>query len=218
MLLRLLPLCGFLAVGPVAACETALVLAVDVSGSISTDEYGLQMQGLADALADPDIVHALVGGQDKLALLHWSGQRNQRLSLPWQHMRSPADVAALAASIRQIKRPQDHTDTAIGEALFVSLALFSDVPDCQRFVIDLSGDGVENSGFTLPAARAEVEANGVTLNAIAIEQVASDTILTTYFRNFVVTTGGFVITAHGLADYPRAIRVKLLRELTKALS
>ena len=193
---------------PVRACETALMLAIDVSGSISTDEYGLQMQGLADALADPDIIDALVGGQDKIALVHWSGVRNQRLSLAWQHLRSPADVAALAAEIRLIKRPQDHTDTAIGEALYFALAPFADVPDCRRFVIDLSGDGAENSGNSLPAARAEVAANHVTLNGIAIEENGEATYLTEYFRSYVITPDGFVITARGLADYPRAIRAK----------
>ena len=218
MLRAILVLSGWVFAAPVAACETALLLAVDVSGSISGEEYVLQMQGLADALSDPDIVDALVGGQDKLALVQWSGSRNQRLSLPWQSLRSPADVAALAATIRTIKRPQDHTDTAIGAALYFSLSLFAEVPDCQRHVIDLSGDGAENSGNSLPAARAEVEANGITLNAIAIEESPFTTKLSGYFRRFVVTRGGFVMTARGLQDYPRAIRAKLLRELTKATS
>lgn len=216
---RLVPLLiGCVLASPVQACETALLLAVDVSGSISTEEYGLQMQGMSEALADPDIIHALVGGQDKVALVHWSGARNQRLSLDWQHMRTADDVAALASTIATIKRPQDHTDTAIGEALYFSLPLFSKVPDCLRRVIDLSGDGAENAGHSLPAARAEVEANGITLNGIAIEENAETTHLTGYFRTYVVTPGGFVITARGLGDYPRAIRAKLLRELTKAVS
>ena len=214
--IRILSAC--LIVSPAAACETALLLAVDVSGSISGDEYVLQMHGLADALGDPDIVAALVGGQDKLALVQWSGVRNQRLSLPWQDLRSPADVADLAATLRKIKRPQDHTDTALGPALYFSLALFAEVPECQRRVIDLSGDGAENAGNTLPAARAEVEAHGVTLNAIAIEDDALSTKLSGYFRRFVITPDGFVVTARGLQDYPRAIRAKLLRELTKAVS
>lgn len=217
-LILILSTCLAATPAPALACETALLLAVDVSGSISGDEYVLQMHGLAEALADPDVVAALVGGQDKLALVHWSGVRNQRLSLPWQGLRSPEDVAALAATIRKIKRPQDHTDTAIGAALNFVLPLFAEVPDCRRRVIDLSGDGAENAGHSLPAARAEVEAQGITLNAIAIEDNAQSAKLTGYFRRFVITGDGFVVTAHGLPDYPRAIRAKLLRELTRALS
>ena len=61
-------------------------------------------------------------------------------------------------------------------------------------------------------------AAGVTVNAIAIELDASASALTGYFRRFVITPDGFAITARGLPDYPRAIRLKLLRELTKAVS
>lgn len=214
----LLPLCGFLLAGPASACETALLLAVDVSGSISNEEYSLQMEGLADALGDPDVIAALVGGQDKVALVHWSGLHKQRLSLPWVHLQSATAVFDLAQSIRRIRRPQDHTDTAIGAALYFSLDLFAEVQDCQRHVIDISGDGAENAGTSLPAARAEVEANGITLNAIAIEETPDDLRLTGYFRRFVISSDGFVVTSHGLQDYPRAIHQKLLRELTKAVS
>lgn len=218
MFRALLFLVGMVFYSPALACETALLLAVDVSGSISTEEYALQMQGLADALQDPDIIAALVGGQDRVALEHWSGTRKQRMSLTWQVLRSEADVTALSDAIRRIKRPQDHTDTAIGEALYVALAQFADVPDCTRHVIDISGDGAENSGMSLPSARSAVEAAHVTLNAIAIEQDESANNLTGYFRRFVITPDGFVVTSHGLSDYPRAIHDKLLRELTKAVS
>jgi Ca-activated chloride channel homolog len=218
MLRALVILAGCLAARPAPACETALLLAVDVSGSISGEEYVIQMNGLADALADPDVIAALVGGEDRLALVHWSGMAKQRLALDWQVMRSAADVAMLAARIRSLKRPQDHTDTAIGEALYFSLARFAAVADCARHVIDISGDGAENAGNSLPAARAEVAANGITLNAIAIEDPPDSALLTGYFHQWVITPDGFVLTARGLADYPRAIHEKLLRELTKAVS
>lgn len=203
--------------GPSGACDTALLLAVDVSGSISGDEYIMQMQGLADAMLDPAVIEALVLGQDKVALLHWSGLHNQRLSLPWQSLRTPRDVEAMAAAIRKVKRPQDHTDTAIGAALYVALALFP-VPDCKRSVIDLSGDGTENAGTSLPSARAAVAARGITINGIAIENAHRLPLLTEYFRQSVITPDGFVITARSINDYPRAIKAKLLRELIKVVS
>ncbi len=200
---------------PVAACETALLLAVDVSGSISLEEYTLQMEGLASAIEDPKIVTALLEGQNRVALVQWSGSRDQRLALPWQRLQDENDVAALAAKIRKIKRPQRHTVTAIGEAIRFSLAQFADASDCDRMVIDVSGDGEENEGMTLRAARAEAEAARVTINAIAIEIDDQHLGLSAYFLRFVVTSEGFVVTARGLPDYPRAIRAKLLRELSK---
>ena len=203
---------------PALACDTALVLAVDVSGSISAAEYDLQMQGLADALQDPEIIKALVQGQDALALVQWSGDRFQQLSLPRQTLRSAADVANLAAVARTTDRPREYTDTTIGNAILFSLAQFATAPSCRRNVIDVSGDGKENDGMTLPAARASAEAAAVTINGVAIEIDGTTTDLTDYYRAFVMTPDGFVLTARGLQDYPRAIHEKLLRELTKAVS
>ena len=202
---------------PARACEVALLLAVDVSGSISGDEYIMQMQGLADAMLNPDVAEALVIGQDKVALLHWSGLHNQRVSLDWQSLRTPQDVFDFATAVRTIKRPQDHTDTAIGAALYVALTLFP-APDCTRAVIDLSGDGVENAGTSLPQARAAIMAQGITINGIAIESGFSVSRITEYFRQSLITPNGFVITARSIDDYPRAIKAKLLRELLKAVS
>jgi Ca-activated chloride channel homolog len=217
MRILMLALSGCLFASPVAACDTALLLAVDVSGSISGDEYTMQMHGLADAMLDPAVSEALILGQDKVALLHWSGLHNQRLSLPWQSLRTLQEIQAFAAAIRKVKRPQDHTDTAIGAALYVALTLFP-VPDCKRSVIDLSGDGTENAGTLLPAARAAVAAQGITINGIAIEEAHRLPLLSEYFRQSVITADGFVITARSIYDYPRAIKAKLLRELIKSVS
>ncbi|MEO8244375.1 MAG: DUF1194 domain-containing protein [bacterium] len=217
-MLRVIPiLIACLMAAPAAACETALLLAIDVSGSISMDEYYLQMNGLADALEDPDIVKALIEGQDALALVQWSGDRFQQLSLPWQHLRSTDQAAAFADAVRSTKRPPDFTDTAIGNAILFSLVQFPAAPRCVRTVIDLSGDGEENDGMTLPKARVAAEQAGIILNGLAIEIDANHSQLTEYFRTRVISYDGFVMTARGIQDYPRAIQAKLLRELTKAL-
>ena len=202
---------------PVAACETALLLAVDVSGSISNDEYVLQMQGLAEALADPDIVAAIVEGRDAIAVVQWSGRDLQTLALNWQSPRDAAAVADLAATLLTIKRPYN-TATSIGQAIRFSVPLFNAVPHCLRRLLDVSGDGKENDGMTLPLARAEAEAAGVTINGIAIETGTGVTDLTDYYRRLVITPDGFVLSAFGLPDYPRAIHAKLTRELVDPTS
>lgn len=214
----LMALTECLLASPAASCDTALLLAIDVSGSINNQEYVLQMQGLADALGQAEVISALVYGKDRIGLVHWSGSRKQRLSLDWVPIANPDDVARLAQAIRHIKRPPDHTDTAIGQALRFSRDQFARAGDCARHVIDLSGDGAENAGGTLEAARRELADSGVILNAIAIDDPQDTFDLTNYFRNQVILPGGFVMTAHGLADYPRAIRAKLLRELTRDVS
>ena len=217
--MRALPaLIACLLASPAAACDTALVLAVDVSGSISMVEYHLQMDGLAEALLDPAIIEALVKGHDRLAVVQWSGDHFQQLSLPWQQFATAEEVTALAEALRVAKRPPDYTDTAIGNAIRFATPLFADVPDCARHVIDVSGDGAENDGMTLPQARAEALAAGIILNGLAIEIDDTSLKLTEYYRLNVIGPTGFVMTAKGLEDFPRAIRAKLLRELTKAVS
>lgn len=211
-------ICGLLAAAPARACDTALVLAVDVSGSISMKEYRLQMQGLADALADPAVVQAIVQGQDALAILHWSGANRQAVALDWQSPASPGEVAALAQVIRGIERPDIYTSTAIGQGIAAALKLLATAPPCGRQVIDVSGDGKENDGMTLPQARAQAVSAGVVVNGIAIEVSGGTHALTDYYLQNVVSPDGFAITAEGLKDYPRAIHEKLLRELTKPVS
>jgi Ca-activated chloride channel family protein len=150
--------------------------------------------------------------------MHWSGNGYQQVSLGWHSMTTQPSVARFAAFVRRVERPRHYSDTAIGDAIFFSLEHLQSKTDCARHVIDISGDGEENAGLTLAAARKAATDARVTINAIAIEEVPDLHPLTGYFRRWVATPDGFVITANGVADYPRAIRIKLARELAKPTS
>jgi Ca-activated chloride channel homolog len=202
---------------PAAACDTALVLAIDVSGSIDAGEYALQVQGLADALADPELVEVLVQGQVALAVVQWSGVGRQVLALPWRRMLRPGDVHGYARAARAMPRAFVASDTAVGEAIAFATDQFAAVPDCKRRVIDVSGDGPENVGFTVGQARQRAHAAGITINGIAIEDMGPSAPTTRFYQGWVITPKGFVMTARGLQDYPRAIRAKLLRELARPM-
>ncbi|WP_128513716.1 DUF1194 domain-containing protein [Tabrizicola thermarum] len=206
-----------LSTGPALSCETALMLSIDVSGSIDAGEYQLQTGGLAAALADPEIADALVRGQVALAVVQWSGTEEQALVLPWQRMLAPDDVTRFAARAAVVPRAFRGSDTAVGQGLRFATARFAAVPDCRRKVIDISGDGQENAGFTDAAARGEAMAAGLTINAIAIEEPGQAFPISAYYRKRIVTPDGFVVSVRGLQDYPETLRRKLLRELTKTL-
>ncbi len=203
-----------LATQPALACETALLLSIDVSGSIDTDDYRLQIEGLAYALTDPEVAEALVRDQVAVAVVQWSGVDQQALVLPWQRMLTPEAVASLAARTVRTQRAFFGSDTAVGEGLRFAAAQFAAVPDCRRKVIDVSGDGQENAGFTDAAARREAIAAGLMINAIAIEEPGPAFPITNYYRHWIITPGGFVVSARGLQDYAETLRLKLLRELT----
>jgi Ca-activated chloride channel family protein len=218
---RTLPACLFTALLgtalPATGCETALLLMIDVSGSIDHGEYLLQTGGLADALGDPEVADALVLGQVALAVVQWSGSGQQALSLPWKRMLSYDAVAGFAAAARALDRAFDGSDTAVGDAIGFSVDQFAPVSDCRRSVIDISGDGPVNAGRPVAPERGGALRAGIEINAIAIEDVGRSVPITEFYRRLVITPNGFVLTARGLADYPRAIREKLIRETAKPL-
>ncbi|MBS0565412.1 MAG: DUF1194 domain-containing protein [Proteobacteria bacterium] len=194
-----------------ARCEVALLLADDISGSVDDGEYRLQVDGLADALADPDVRTALLQGNSALAVVQWSATGMQKLVIPWRQMRTADDIAAFADLARAQPRAFGMAQTAVADALSFSADQFATAPDCRHRVIDISGDGVQNEGGSLAAARAKAEGAGITVNAIAIEGLGLA--ITEFYRRLVITENGFVVTARGHVEYPRAIREKLLREL-----
>ncbi len=197
-----------------AACDLALALAVDVSGSVDPHEYRIQMDGLVAGLRDPVVSEALVRGQARLMLTQWSGTSRQHLTLPWTRIDSFEALDGFADRIGQAPRPWRNFSTAIGEALAHVAAQFAEVPDCRRRIIDLSGDGLSNEGQDPRAVHGALRAAGITVNAIAIEQTEPD-LTAYYYENVILGDGAFVITANGFADYPAQIRRKLLREVAR---
>lgn len=202
---------------PAAArdCQLALLLAIDVSGSVDDAEYQLQTEGTAAALRDPEIAAALIQGQVALAIMQWSSTGMQKMVQPWQQIDSAERLAAVAEAAAIEARAFGKADTAVGEAISFAVKQFDDVPDCPRRVIDISGDGVQNSGASLSDARASAIAAGISINAIAIEGIG--VAISEFYRRQVITKGGFVVTAAMHTDYPRAIRLKILREIARPL-
>lgn len=207
---------GALAPASALACDTALVLAMDVSGSVDAGEYRLQIDGLAAALQDAALREVLLQGSVALMVTQWSNTEQQAVTVPWARMDTARDIDAFANAARLMPRAFKGSDTAVGAALFHALAQFDAVADCQRKIVDMSGDGDENVGFTAGRARGAAIAAGVEVNALAIESMGLS--ISNYFRNWVITPGGFVETAQGHLDYARAIKAKMLRELTKPAS
>lgn len=212
---RLFALAFGLAGAPALGCDTALLLTMDVSNSVDAGEYRLQIDGLADALGDPEVAEALVKGRVALAVMQWSGEDRQAVSIGWRRMLSAADVAGMAFEARTLPRAFLLSDTAPAEAIWAALPLFAEVSDCERRVIDISGDGTANAGSDVVAARQAAQRAGVTINGIAIESLGLA--ITGFYLRHLVTTDGFVITARTHREYPAAIRAKILREVARVL-
>lgn len=196
-------------------CELALLLAIDISGSVDDAEYQIQVEGTADALEDPEIAYALLNGKVAVAVVQWSSIGMQKVVQPWRRMENAPALGEFARTARQQERAFGKADTAVGDALAFAVAQFDRVPDCKRRVIDISGDGVQNAGGALPPARDLAIKAGISINAIAIESIGLA--ISEFYRKNVITKGGFVVTATGHTDYPRALRLKILREVARPI-
>ena len=197
------------------ACETALILAIDVSNSIDPSEYRLQTDGLAAALRDPDIIDAMVRQEAAIAVVQWSGQDRQTVSIEWTRVRTALDAARLAERAQLMPRAFVLSDTAPAEAIMFSMSLFPQVFDCKNKVIDVSGDGTPNAGAETRDARNAAQRAGITINGVAIESMGLA--ITNFYKAAVITRNGFVITARTHREYPDAIRRKIIRELSQVL-
>ncbi len=207
----------FLPASVAQACGLALVLAVDVSGSVDSREYRIQMDGLAAALRDGIVVEALLSQEAMVTLIQWTGSSRQRQTVPWTQMRYADDLERFATAVEENKRVWRNFSTAVGEALLASEIALTDVPHCSRKVIDVSGDGISNEGVSPRDRHAALGALDVTVNALAIETDDED-LTGWFFENLILGEGAFVVTANGFEDYPEQIRRKLQRETTRQVS
>ncbi|WP_106160173.1 DUF1194 domain-containing protein [Hasllibacter halocynthiae] len=203
---------------PARACGTALLLLMDVSGSVDRAEWRLQSEGLAAALEDPAIAEIMTRERNALAVVQWSGTGLQRVAIPWTVVDGPAALAALAERARTMPRSGALDGTAPAEALAFGLRLMAGAPECGRRVIDVSGDGTPNGGGDVRPLPREAEAAGITINGLAIEALGPGLPVTNFYRAAIRTRDGFVMTARGHRDFPAAIRRKILREISRVTS
>ncbi len=207
--------CSLIAAPAAAECRLALALALDISSSVDTVEDRLQRDGLAAALLAPEVqeaVFSVPGASVALTVFEWSGRYQQDITLPWRQIESPADLAAAADAIRASTRRYAEFPTAIGYALGFAAGVFAEAPPCLFQTLDVSGDGINNDGFAPRLAYANFPLSDVTVNGLTIGG-AEDDLAGYYRRELIKGPGAFVEEARDFADFERAMRRKLVREL-----
>ena len=209
-----------------SACRQALVLALDVSGSVDQQEYGAQLHGLARALENPEVRQVLLRTPETpvhVTVFEWSGNAYQRMIMDWIAIDSAAALSALTTRLRGWRRAEAPQTTSIGGALLKSIELLERGPDCWKRTIDISGDGQNNDWPQPQDVRRSPALQGVTINALVIavdvqarmDHEDSDVAeLSAYFANQIIQGhGAFIEVALGFDDYAEAMTRKLLREL-----
>ena len=195
--------------------DLALVLAVDVSGSINTDRWGLQRNGYVDAFMSPAVISAITRGQRRavaVTMVQWASSTEQRASVGWHVIHDEHSSKAFAAKISDTPRLYTGS-TGIGAAIdFCSLLLSPPPFGALRRVIDISGDGTSNSGGLPSVAREFAVRKGITINGLPI--VADEKNIVDYYRRQVVGgPGAFLVVAENFQSFAIAIRHKLVLEI-----
>jgi hypothetical protein len=202
----------------VADCRLALLLAMDVSSSVDVTEDMLQRGGIVAALTAPEVVEAFFASDQPVALavFEWSGRYQQDILLEWTLIDSRHALVTAAEQIARSTRGHDDFPTAMGYALGFGARMLERAPACLRKVIDMAGDGRNNDGFGPRMAYEAFPFNDITVNGLVVNAAdfEGELDLIPFYRGEVLHgPGAFLEIAQGFADYERAMRRKLEREL-----
>jgi hypothetical protein len=223
---------------------TALVVSVDVSGSVDETRYHLQMEGIAEALEDPAVLAAIQGNSGGIyfALVTWAD--GARLAVDWRRIATKAEAAATAVLVRAVPRVPGEF-TCAGQMLrTVSASVVPRLPvAADRVVVDVSGDGIDNcsDADAIHTARDALLAAGTTINGLPIlvpgendvvgvgayrapgyglrelprQTYREGTTLDAWYREHIVGgPGHFLLAARGYGDFARALRQKFVMEIS----
>ena len=214
--------CAFLALAVPALGQSKtpvvieLVLALDSSASVDAREFQLQNEGIALAFRDPEVLQAVDNLKPfgaAIAIIQWGGPGETQVVMPFTHIESARDAKAFGFRMSLVRRWLRASVTSLAAGITDSTALLkANAFEGQRKVIDVSGDGPDNSDGDLEAARKGAMASGITINGLSIE--AEEAGLHAYYLDHVIIgADSFAEPAQGFEDFARAMKEKLLREL-----
>lgn len=203
--------------------DLELVLAVDASRSIDEEEHALQRRGYVAALTHPDVLRAIQGGPIRavaLAYVEWSGASEQMTLVEWTVVRDAESARGFAARLAAAPRIF-RSATSVSGAIDHTAGMFDgNGIEGTRRVIDVSGDGPNNSGRSSETARDDAVAKGITINGLAIVNdrpsrppFPEEPVDQHYARAVIGGPGAFVMTVAGFETFGEAIRKKLVREI-----
>lgn len=207
--------------------DVALVMVNDVSRSIDDAEFKLQKDGYATAFASAEVVRAIQSGPIGaigVAYVEFAGGAEVRTVLDWTVIHDAASANAFTA--RLIAQPRSFWGrTAIGSGVDRAVQMLAESGlTATRRVIDVCGDGTNNSGRQVSAARDDAVKAGITVNGLAIinahpvawtfAHVQPPGGLPNYYRDNVTGgPGSFVLEVHDFHSFGEAMRRKLITEI-----
>ncbi|RMH46259.1 MAG: DUF1194 domain-containing protein [Alphaproteobacteria bacterium] len=213
--------------GPRAAADVEvdveLVLAVDVSRSMTMNEREIQRRGYAEALVSAPVLQAIRSGmlgRVAIAYVEWAGADSQRVVVDWTLIRDAADAAAFARRLSADPGMAMRRTSISGAIDFAARMFDGNGFSGLRRVIDISGDGPNNQGRPVTGARDDAVAAGLVINGLplmtregaGLQWQLDD--LDGYYRDCVIGgPGAFVIPVRDWGEFAAAVRRKLVLEI-----
>jgi hypothetical protein len=206
------------------AVDLELILAVDVSGSIDQVEAKLQREGYMAALASERIVEAIrsgVLGRIALSYVEWGGYEHQSTLVDWRIIEDRASAEAFVAELAAAPLRRARRTSISGAIEYASPKFAENDIESTRQVIDISGDGPNNSGPFAPLARDAALESGIVINGLPIINDRPNPFglftmreLDLYFENCVIGgPGAFIVVAESFDDFASAVLSKLILEI-----
>jgi hypothetical protein len=207
--------------------DLLLSLSADVSRSVDDQKFELQRNGYANAISDPRVIALVQAGSSKriaINFIEWADVGAATVMVPWTAIGNREQALAFANDLRIAPR-YFRGRTSISTGIDHALGTINSAPfGAERRVIDISGDGTNNSGRSVTVARDEAVTKGITINGIAILSAVPLAFnpahthppggLLKYFEDNVIGgNGAFALAADGFSDFGQAIVQKLIKEI-----
>lgn len=212
------------------AVDLELVLAVDISRSMDQEEHTLQRDGYVSAFRHKDVINALTSGPEgRIAVTYMEWANGARQVIPWTII--DGEKAANDFADRLAAEPiYGERRTSITTALYEAERLIRENNiTSHRRVIDVSGDGANNSGGPVEEARDFVLKQNININGLPILLHSNGAggfgggynpwsidipNLDRYYKHCVIGgTGAFIAPVFDLKQLSATIRKKLVLEI-----
>jgi len=211
---------------PTEDVDIALVIATDVSYSVDENEAHFQRQGAVAAFRNPDVVKAIQSGprgRIAVAYIDFATVGANKIIANWHVVHDKASAEQFAAIVEAAPRTLG-VNTSISSGIELAQQLLETASyRAEKRMIDISGDGPNNEGHMVDRARDEALARGIIINGLPIMTPADQfdiyylPDLDKYYAGCVIGgPGSFIQVAHGYEDLERALRRKLILEISYA--
>ena len=207
--------------------DLLLVLAADVSRSVTEGKFRLQREGAAAAVTHPEVLKAITSGPNRriaVCFVEWATVGMQTVVVDWTVIADGDSARGFGDKL--VETPRSFAgSTSISNAIDFAVTQLERAPfRSERRVIDISGDGNNNSGRSVTDARDDAIGKGISINALVILTPLAESFrpehtnppggLEKYFQDNVIGGyGAFTVVAESHEAFGRALTKKLVAEI-----